>query len=160
MASDQRLVAESVAAALRDHSFDAVVVRWPDADSIGRTQRRGPRVTRRSPTAAPDAGLVVTDMFRMDQVRAARVLVGSLAVPWMVLTLAPRGPAWGAMYERGAALVLPSSLGLDGTVELVADLATGWRPELFPPGAQAARARLAHLRGGARRHGRAASVTQ
>jgi two-component system, NarL family, nitrate/nitrite response regulator NarL len=129
VASDQRLVAESVAAALREQSFDIVVVQWPDADFIGHTDRRGPRPTRRRPTPAPDVGLVLTDLLRMEQVRAARVLVGSLDVPWLVLTLAPRGPAWGAMYDRGATLVLPSG-GLEATTELIADLATGWRPDL------------------------------
>jgi DNA-binding NarL/FixJ family response regulator len=130
VASDQRLVAESVAAALRDRTYDTVVVQWPDAESIGRTERRGQRATRRRPTPAPDAGLVLTDLVRMEQVRAARVLVGSLDVPWLVLTLAPRGPAWGAMYERGAALVLPSGIGLEAASELVADLAAGWLPDL------------------------------
>jgi DNA-binding NarL/FixJ family response regulator len=129
VASDQRLVAESVAAALGDRSFDTVMVHWPDADATLRTERRGPRARRRS-TPAPDAGLVLTDLLRMDQVRAARVLVGSLDVPWLVLTLAPRGPAWGAMYERGATLVLPGGIGLDTTSELITDLATGWLPDL------------------------------
>jgi DNA-binding NarL/FixJ family response regulator len=130
VASDQRLVAESVAAALRDRSFDTVVVQWPDADATGRAERRGPRAGRKRATPAPEAGLVLTDLVRMDQVRAARVLVGNLDVPWLVLTLAPRGPAWGAMYDRGATLVLPSAVGLDATSELIADLATGWLPDL------------------------------
>lgn len=130
VASDQRLVAESVAAALRERSFDTVVVPWPDAGPVGSSERRGPRATRGLPTPAPDAGLVLTDLVRMEQVRAARALVESLEVPWLVLTLAPRGPAWGAMYERGAALVLPSGIGLEAANELVADLATGWRPGL------------------------------
>jgi DNA-binding NarL/FixJ family response regulator len=129
VASDQRLVAESVAAALREQSFDIVVVQWPDADSTGMAERRGSRAARRRPTPAPDVGLVLTDLLRMDQVRAAGVLVGSLDVPWLVLTLAPRGPAWGAMYDGGATLVLPSG-GLEATTELIADLAAGWRPDL------------------------------
>jgi DNA-binding NarL/FixJ family response regulator len=128
VASDQRLVAESVAAALRGRSFDVVVVQWPEPDSPVRGERRGARAGRRRST--PDAGLVLTDMSRMEQVHAARVLVGSLEVPWLVLTLAPRGPAWGAMYECGAALVLPGGSGLDATTELVADLAAGWVPDL------------------------------
>jgi DNA-binding NarL/FixJ family response regulator len=130
VASDQRLVVESVAAALRGRSFDTVVVHWPDPDATVSGERRGPRAMRRRPTPAPDAGLVLTDLHRMEQVRAARILVGSLDVPWLVLTLAPRGPAWGAMYERGATLVLPGGIGLDTTSELIADLATGWLPEL------------------------------
>ncbi len=128
VASDQRLVAESVSAALGEHSFDTVVVKWPDAASTARAGRHRARGTR--PTPAPDVGLVLTDLFRMDQVRAARVLVGSLDVPWLVLALAPRGPAWGAMYERGATLVLPSGTGLDAACELLADLAAGWLPDL------------------------------
>ena len=130
MASDQRLIAESVSAALRDRSFEPVMVHWPDPDSVGRIERRATRATRRRPTPAPDVGLVLTDLHRMEQVRSARALVGSLELPWLVLTLAPRGPAWGAMYDRGAALVLPSGIGLDSTSELIADLATGWLPDL------------------------------
>jgi DNA-binding NarL/FixJ family response regulator len=129
VASDQQLVAESVAAALRERSFDTVVVKWPATDATAKTERRR-RSMRRSATPAPDAGLVLTDLFRMEQVRAARILVGSLDMPWLVLTLAPRGPAWGAMYERGATLVLPSGIGLDAASELIADLATGWLPDL------------------------------
>ena len=34
------------------------------------------------------------------------------------------------MYDRGATLVLPGGTGLDATSELVADLATGWMPDL------------------------------
>ncbi len=129
VASDQQLIAESVAAALSERSFDTVVVRWPDELAAARTDRRRRGVRLRT-TPPPQAGLVLTDLCRMEQVRAARLLFGSLDVPWLVLTLAPRGPAWGAMYDRGAALVLPSGIGLDATIELVADLATGWRPDL------------------------------
>jgi len=125
-------VAESVAAALRDRSFDTVVVQWPDPDAEppGNPGRRAPRPGRRRATPVPHAGLVLTDLVRMEQVKAARLLVGSLDVPWLVLTLAPRGPAWGAMYERGASLVLPGGIGLDATSELIADLSTGWLPDL------------------------------
>jgi DNA-binding NarL/FixJ family response regulator len=131
VASDQRLVAESVAAALGDRSFETVVVRWPDPESTVRAARRGSRATqRRRSTPTPDVGLVVTDLLRMEQVRAARELVGSLDVPWLVLALAPRGPAWGAMYDRGATLVLPGASGLHATSELVANLAAGWLPDL------------------------------
>ena len=160
MASDQRLVVESVAAALRDRSLDTVVVRWPDAGATMRAERRGPRATRRRATPAPDAGLVLTDLLRMDQVRAARVLVGSLDVPWLVLTMAPRGPAWGAMYDRGATLVLPSGIGLDAASELIADLGDRLAARPLPPRTQAARPFLAHVRVGAHRDGRAAGDAQ
>jgi DNA-binding NarL/FixJ family response regulator len=61
-------------------------------------------------------------------VRAAQSLVEALQVPWLVLTGASRGPAWGALYESGAALVVSAQTALDATCDLMEDLAVGRTP--------------------------------
>ena len=53
---------------------------------------------------------------------ALRIVVG-LPVPWLVMAGVMRGPAWGALYEGGAKLVVSSGAGLDEVAELLLDLA-------------------------------------
>ncbi|GAB3254440.1 helix-turn-helix transcriptional regulator [Nocardioides dilutus] len=123
--SDQTLVAESVAAALRSRSYDALVVRWPRTAVEPAPTVRRRRSSRRSLGPPPDAGLVVSDLTRMDQVQAARILVTGLPVPWLVMAGVARGPAWGALYESGVVLVVPNDTGLDKVCRLLDDLASG-----------------------------------
>jgi hypothetical protein len=40
-------------------------------------------------------------------------------MPWLALTSAPRGPAWGALLAAGAELVLPVGIGLESLSELL-----------------------------------------
>jgi len=122
--SDQTLVAESVAAALRHRSYDALVVRWPhpDADPVVRPRRRR---SRRSLGPPPDAGLVVSDLAHMAEVRAAQALVMRLPLPWLVLAGTPPGPVWGALYDSGVMTVVPSTTGLDKVCHLLDGLVDG-----------------------------------
>lgn len=137
VASDHHLVAESVRAALLSRNFDVVVVRWPTIeepwgnDSLRRLRRRwvvGP---------PPDVGVVLSDLASISQVLGAQLLVRGLDVPWLVLSGAPTGPAWGALYDQGATLVVPPDTGLDLLCELLGDLSAG-----RPPREQAARREL------------------
>jgi DNA-binding NarL/FixJ family response regulator len=130
VASDQRLIAESVAAALRQRSFDTVIVRWPGPPSTRKQGSRRPYATRRAMGAVPDVGIIVTDLLRVEQVRGAQHLVSSLEVPWLVLASAPAGPAWGGLYDRGVGQVLPSDIGLEPTCKQITDLAAGGMPEI------------------------------
>jgi DNA-binding NarL/FixJ family response regulator len=126
--SDQSLVAESVAAALRTRSFDALVVRGPaDGADVGRKPRRL-RPPRGSVGPPPDVGLVLSDLARGEQVRGAQTLASGLRVPWLVMAGVPPGPAWGGLYEQGASLVVPSDTGLDAVSALLTDLAAGRQP--------------------------------
>ena len=49
-------------------------------------------------------------------------LVEGLNVPWLVMTSAPSGPVWGALYERGVNLVASPRIRLDLTCDLLEDL--------------------------------------
>ena len=49
-------------------------------------------------------------------------------MPWLVLAGVPSGPAWGALYERGAALVMSTDIGLDTLCDLLDDLYAGREP--------------------------------
>ena len=88
------LVAESVRAALLSRGHDVVVVRWPVPDD----QPAPPPVRRRNRRRVgppPDVALMLSDLERTSVVRTAQSLVEGLDVPWLVLTGAARGPAWG-----------------------------------------------------------------
>lgn len=116
VASQHALVSESVRAALVDRSFDAVAVRWPGGVPLP----RNPRVSTRY-----DAGLLLGDLERAAHLRAATLLVTHTPTPWLVLSDTPRGPLWGAMYDAGARMVLPSNVSLDELAALLPGLARG-----------------------------------
>lgn len=127
--ADHGLVSESVRAALSSRGFDAVRVRWPAAaQGDEEPRRRRPRRPGRSVGPPPDVGLLLSDLSTSELVSAARSLVEGLSVPWLVLTGVPRGPAWGALYESGAALVVSSRTRLDATCALLEELAAGRTP--------------------------------
>jgi two-component system nitrate/nitrite response regulator NarL len=113
VASDQALIADAVRAALASRGHDALVVRWP-----GEVRSpSGKRDVRRS--ARTEVGLLMSDLDRWSRIRAARLVVERIRVPWVALTTAPRGAAWGGLLAAGARLVLPGSTGLDGIGELL-----------------------------------------
>ena len=126
VSSDQALVAEAVAAALRTWSFETALVRWPRAPGPAPGVRPR-RQLRGSVRPAPDVGLLLSDLTRTSQVHAARLVVGSRSVPWVVMAGTPRGPAWGAMYDGGASLVVPSETGLLTLAGVLEDLGAGRR---------------------------------
>ena len=128
VASDQTLVAQAVVAALRSHSFEPLLVRWPQLapEQAAKGPRRGGR--RGSSRQPPDVGLLVSDLARMPQVRAALLLVTSLPMPWLVMAGVGRGPAWGALYDAGATVVVPRETGLAEVCTLLEELPTGSKP--------------------------------
>ena len=129
VASDQKLVAEAVVAALRNRAFEPLLVRWPTTvpHLVAKASRRR-RTFRRSVGAPPDVGLLLSDLTRMEHVLAAQTIVSSLPLPWLVMAGIVRGPAWGALYESGANFVVPSETGLIEVTELLTDLSAGQRP--------------------------------
>ena len=139
VAADQSLVAESVRAALLNRGFDPVAIRWPSVDTSpqanGSFRRRRPRWSVGPP---PDVAVLLCDLARLDQVQGAQALIETLDVPWLVLAGVPSGPAWGAVYERGATVVASAATGLDMVCDLILELegghqaqAAGTRPELI-----------------------------
>jgi DNA-binding NarL/FixJ family response regulator len=139
VAADQPLVAESVRAALLHRGFDPIVIHWP---AVGERPPGNAALRSRSSRWAagppPDVAVLLSDLHRINQVQVARTLVTGLDVPWLVLAGAPSGPAWGALYECGAAVVLPDDTGLDAVCDLLHELDDGrtspapaWRGELI-----------------------------
>lgn len=129
--ADHGLVAESVRAALASRGYDAMLVRWPAAtegEGEGGSRSRRGRRPRRTVGRPPDVGLLLSDLTTTQLVGAARSLVAGLGVPWLVLAGVPKGPAWGALYESGASLVVSSRTRLDATCGLLDELAAGRTP--------------------------------
>jgi RNA polymerase sigma factor (sigma-70 family) len=121
--ADHGLIAEAVRTALLGSGYDVVMVRWPRLDA-GELGEGLPRRRRRRPAGpTPDVALLMSDLDRVELVRGAQTLIEGLNVPWLVLTGAPPGPVWGALYERGVNLVESTQLRLDATRELLEDLA-------------------------------------
>jgi DNA-binding NarL/FixJ family response regulator len=129
VASDQHLVAESVRAALHNRGHDTVGIRWPVVDeSAHGVVSNTLRLRRRNARPAgspPDVAVLLSDLNRFKQVRGAQLLLGALDVPWLVLSGAPRGPVWGALYDSGASLVVRTDTGLDELCGLLDDLHEG-----------------------------------
>lgn len=120
VASEHSLVAEAIRAALTARGFDVVVLRWPlwMPDAPGMARRRGA-------TGQPHLGLIVSDLDQMPNIAAARVLLAEIDVPWVVLSAAPQGPAWGAVFDVGAEAVLSSATTLDELVDVLDEVVTG-----------------------------------
>jgi DNA-binding NarL/FixJ family response regulator len=124
--ADQHLVAESVRVAVVRRGYDAVAVRWradrPRAAANSSLRLRPSTWVGKPP---PDVALLLSDLSKIAQVRSAQTLLGDLDVPWMVMTGVPAGPAWGALYDSGAALVVSSDTDLDTLCGLLDDLYAG-----------------------------------
>ncbi|NEN77298.1 hypothetical protein [Nocardioides zeae] len=112
--SDRSLVAEVVAAALFDRSTETVVAPWPGTS--GSRRRRGAR---------PAAGLLLSDLDTVGAVQAAQLAMAGPTTSWIVVTAAPPGPLWGAMFEAGALGVLSSAAGLAEVRVRFRELAAG-----------------------------------
>ena len=129
VASDQNLVAESVRAALLHRGYEALAVRWPFvAEAAGDAESAPNPYRARQVGPPPDVAVLLSELSRIPQVRGAQTLVRRLGVPWLVLAGVPSGPAWGALYERGAALVTSTEIGLDTLCDLLDDLYAGRQP--------------------------------
>jgi DNA-binding NarL/FixJ family response regulator len=109
------LVADAVRASLASRDFRASTLRWP-----GEPGHRRPM-----PRESHDVGLLLSDLDRWPRLRAASLMIGRFAVPWVVLTEAPEGPMWGAVLDAGARIVLPSSTGFDAVCKVVVRVASG-----------------------------------
>jgi two-component system, NarL family, nitrate/nitrite response regulator NarL len=127
VAADHGLVAESIRAALSDRGFDAQPLRLRRDLGVGGALMRGRRRAL-LPGTAPDVGILLSDLDRSSRIRTGQALIRLWEVPWLVLAGAARGPAWGALYERGASLVVPTSTSLREVCELLEDLAAGRVP--------------------------------
>jgi len=107
VASDQSLVCEAVRAALTERGWSVTVMRWvPD---VPHPRQGGGR--------RADVALMISDLDRWGRLRSALAVMGTMRVPWVVLTSAERGPLWGAVLEHGARAVLSSDASLSAVHE-------------------------------------------
>lgn len=122
VAAEQALVSEAVRTALRTRAVDPVSVRWPGQELSATLPR--PRGRSRPPVV----GLLVSDLDKWARLRGARLLISRIAIPWVVITAAERGPMWGAVVDVGARAVLPSSTSLDEIIATLEQVHSGAEP--------------------------------
>lgn len=94
-----------------DHALFADTVRAALA-------KRGHQVVE-GEDAPADVGLMMSDLDRWSLIDSAASTVARVDMPWLVLTSAPRGPAWGALLHSGADLVVPREHGLEQVCDLL-----------------------------------------
>lgn len=148
--SDRSLIGDAVAAALSRRDLVIVRIPWPGerADS---EEGWPPGVD------PPELALILCDLTPWS-VEAAQRVVARHPARWVLLTDAPRGPLWGAMFDAGVSCVLSSTATMADVLDLVAslreapdqwdqpdreDLVDSWRRVL--PERVLARTRLASL---------------
>jgi DNA-binding NarL/FixJ family response regulator len=119
VASDQPLVADVIAAALADNGFSTSVQRWPGSECTAVEWATMPQ------ERLPDVALMVSDFDRPARIRSAVQLILEMPVTWVVLTGAPRGPLWGALFDMGSMHVAPATTGLDEVGEILVAVADG-----------------------------------
>lgn len=117
IASDRSLVAEAVAAALRGGNLDTVQVPWPG-------RNRDPDAGWPEGSPRPEQALMLCDL-EVASLEAAQWLVQRYPAQWLLLTEAPRGPLWGAMFELGVARILPSSTTMADVMHAIMALRQG-----------------------------------
>jgi two-component system, NarL family, nitrate/nitrite response regulator NarL len=103
------LVASTVRRALETRGVDVTLVPWSgDGDEA--------QVRRGVAAAHADRVLLMSPLSPWPLLRDAQALVLGSTEHWLLLSVTPPGPAWGAMLDAGVEAVLPSSTGLDDTV--------------------------------------------
>jgi DNA-binding NarL/FixJ family response regulator len=122
--AEESLVAEALRAALTTHGFaPCAVATAPGVEQMDAT----------SETRSPQAGLLISGLESYHSIRAAQRVVAQIDVPWAVVTSAPRGPGWGALFQAGAAVVVGSAVSIVEVVSVLGSLVHGTRvgdPEL------------------------------
>jgi DNA-binding NarL/FixJ family response regulator len=125
LASDLSLIAEAVSAALMSRRVRVSILTWP------RVPRDDP-VHRQLARLDPDAALLIYDVDMSIRMAEAGALIRDWVGPWVVLTGAAPGPAWGGLRAAGADAVRASNTSLDDVEYLLRMLAAG----RVAPGAQ------------------------
>lgn len=120
LASDLSLIAEAVRAALTSRRLDVALLTWPGHSRDDPVHRQLARID-------PQVALLIYDVDTSMRMARAAALLREWSGPWVVLTGAARGAAWGGLREAGATSVRPSVTGLDEIEELVVLLSQGQR---------------------------------
>ena len=103
------LVASTVRRALETRGVDVILVPWSGAGDEA-------QVRRGVAAAHADRVLLMTPLSPWPLLRDAQALVLGSTERWLLHTVTPPGPAWGAMLDAGVEAILPSSTGLDDAV--------------------------------------------
>lgn len=114
--SDQSLIADTVGAALAGPALLVIRVPWQAEETW--------TVVAETPA---DAGVLLCDLQPPPRLTRVCAVLRRWALPWLVLTGAPRGALWGAVLEAGAAGVLRHTCSLDDLRDAV-DRVAGGRP--------------------------------
>lgn len=117
LASDQRLIAEAVAAALRSRGHRTTILSWPTS--------RGATLRQQIQASSADVGVLLYDVDLSVRMATASMLMRAWSGPWLVLTATPPGPAWGGLRVAGAAALRPRDVGLAEVEALLRGLAAG-----------------------------------
>lgn len=108
--SDQGLIAEAVAAALRQAGLDARSA----GSALGGGGGPALADVPCGPRGPSMVGIALLEADHTDLLQAVEQLFASAPqVRWIVLTGVPAGPLWGAVLEAGAVRVMERTAGLD-----------------------------------------------
>lgn len=117
VASDLRLVAEAVGAALTDAGLDVIRTFW--------IRPGAPETAGSAALVPPDVMVMVWDTAGDPAVAVARALVAAYEHAPLVVADGRPGPWWGALYEAGAAVVLPPTVAIADLAEAIRALTLG-----------------------------------
>jgi DNA-binding NarL/FixJ family response regulator len=117
-----RLLRDAVAAALRGLGFAASSRPLPTSSSRFDETRRWLAQER------PTLGVLITDLDDPTEVHDAVAVVRGLDLPWLLLTSAAPGPAWGALLDAGAVEVLDAASELAEVGRVIHRLVAGGGP--------------------------------
>ncbi len=135
VASSLPLVSDTVQAALVSRGFETHVLRLaaPAAASGRPSGSEDARVVMAGVRSfGADAGVLISDLTTVDQVRHARAFLAAADVPWLLLTATPPGPLWGAAIEAGAVAVIPGDSTLAEVEETLRRVVGGEQPMVEP----------------------------
>ncbi|WP_028644882.1 helix-turn-helix transcriptional regulator [Nocardioides sp. URHA0020] len=118
LASDLSLVAEAVAAALASRDIRTSLLSWPRVPRDDPAYRQLSRIR-------PDVAILLYDVDLSIRMAEAGALIRGWDGPWLVLTGASPGVAWGGLRSAGAAAVRTSMTDLDELEALIRHLSAG-----------------------------------
>jgi DNA-binding NarL/FixJ family response regulator len=118
----ERLVRDAVTTALLGLGFAA------SSRPLPRTASRFDETRHWLSQEHPAVGLLVTDLEDPAQVHDAVAVVRQLELPWLLLTSAAPGPAWGALLEAGAREVVDAGTDLAEVTSVIHGIPAGQTP--------------------------------
>ncbi|MBZ5739729.1 response regulator transcription factor [Nocardioides mangrovi] len=119
LSAEQPLLAESLRLALVRRGLDTLVVPWPDEPAELAPGRL------LAPARPGGVGVALVEMASEAELDGIGALVERVPVRWLLLAHRGPNPLWGAAFDRGVDIVLPTTTDLDALVDLVGRAARG-----------------------------------